>query len=411
MPNITFYLNTSSKGKKSTSPVMAKVIYNKKRYYKSIARVNVDDWDDEKQRIKSTFKHHKAKNATIKHLKSLMLTFDNYCQLNKYPDMENAIKMILSGINPIQGKHSPNIPDVKVLDAFSEFIEYTKKNNAHNTYRRRNTVYNFLQEFSDETKYSLSFQKIDVQLFDKIKEYSDDKKHSNNTHAQTIKVFKRFLSWSKDRNYFEGTIPGYSATEKDITPVILTIDEFKTLYDFHFEDKKLARVRDIFCFGCLTGLRFSDLQRARRDWIVNDQLVITMKKLKEKEPVRIPLVERSKKIIEKYKEQPVWILPRISNQKFNDYIKKACEAVEIKSPVTISSHSGNKFTEKTYPKHKVITAHVSRKTFISMSLYLGMTQKVVQEITGIREEKTLRKYISIVDEMKTKEMNNTWGKL
>ena len=96
-----------------------------------------------------------------------------------------------------------------------------------------------------------------------------------------------------------------------------------------------------------------------------------MKKLKEKEPVRIPLVDRSKKIVEKYKEQPVWILPRISNQKFNDYIKKACEAAEIKSPVTISTHSGNKFSEKTYPKHKVITAHVSRKTFISMSLYLG----------------------------------------
>ncbi|MFV0269448.1 MAG: hypothetical protein ACK5HT_20180 [Draconibacterium sp.] len=46
-----------------------------------------------------------------------------------------------------------------------------------------------------------------------------------------------------------------------------------------------------------------------------------------------------------------------------------------------------------------------------MSLYLGMTQKVVQEITGISEEKTLRKYISIVDEMKTKEMNETWGKV
>lgn len=409
MPNISFYLNTSSKGKKGTSPIMAKVIYNKKRYYKSIARVNTNDWDDEKQRIKSSYKQYKAKNATIQHLKSLMLTFDNYCQLNKYPDIEKAIKMILSGIDPIQGKRSPNIPEIKVLDAFSEFVEYSKNNSENNTYRRRNTVYNFVQDFSEKTNYNITFQNIDVQLFDKMKEYSAKKKHSNNTFAQTVKVFKRFLSWSQERNYFNGSIPKYKATEKDITPIILTIDEFKTLYDFEFTDKKLARVRDIFCFGCLTGLRFSDLQRARRDWIVDDQLVITMKKVKE--PVRIPLVDRSRKIVEKYKEQPVWILPRISNQKFNDYIKKACEAAEIKSPVTISTHSGNKFTEKTYPKHKVITAHVSRKTFISMSLYLGMTQKVVQEITGIREEKTLRKYISIVDEMKTKEMNNTWGKV
>lgn len=411
MPNITFYLNTSSQGKQGTSPVMAKVIYNKKRYYKSIVRVNTNDWDEEKQRIKSSFKHHKAKNATIKHLKSLMLAFDNYCQLNKYPDMENAIKMILDGIDPIKGERSPNLPDIKVLDLFSEFVEYSKNKNEHNTYRRRNTVYNFVNEFCEETNYHLSFQKIDVDLFDRLREFAATKKHSNNTFAQTVKVFKRFLSWSQEREYFKGSIPKYTATEKDITPIILTIDEFKILYDFKFTDKKLDKVRDIFCFGCLTGLRFSDLQRARRDWIVNDQLVITMKKLKEKEPVRIPLVDRSKKIVEKYKHQPVWILPRISNQKFNDYIKKACEAAEIKSPVTISSHSGNKFSEKTYPKHKVITAHVSRKTFISMSLYLGMTQKVVQDITGISEEKTLRKYISIVDEMKTKEMNETWGKV
>lgn len=390
---------------------MAKVIHKNKRYYKSIVRVNEDDWDDEKQRIKSTFKQHKKYNASITALRLLMEKFNTYCVINHYPAKEDAIKMILKGVDPIEGKDSPNLPEIGLLEAFKEFVEHTKNTKQHNTYRRRNTVHNFLESFSEETGFHLSFQDIDVHLFDKLREHSSKKKHSNNTFAQTIKVFKRFLNWSIERKYFKGPVPKYTATEKDITPIILTIDEFKALYDHEFTDKKLDKVRDIFCFGCLTGLRFSDLQRARRDWIVNDQLVITMKKLKDKEPVRIPLVDRSKKIIEKYKDQPVWILPRISNQKFNNYIKVACEAAEIKAPVTISTHSGNKFSEKTYPKHKIITAHVARKTFISMSLYLGMNPKVVQEITGIREEKTLRKYIAIVDEMKTTQMNDTWGKI
>ena len=59
----------------------------------------------------------------------------------------------------------------------------------------------------------------------------------------------------------------------------------------------------------------------------------------------------------------------------------------------------------------MVTAHVARKTFITLSLFLGMKDRVVRDITGIRDEKTLSKYLKIVDEMRTSEMENTWGKL
>ena len=101
----------------------------------------------------------------------------------------------------------------------------------------------------------------------------------------------------------------------------------------------------------------------------------------------------------------------MSNQKFNDYLKEICELAEINEPVNIDTHRGNKFYQETKPKYEKITAHVARKTFITLSFYLGMNIKIVQEITGINQEKTLRKYLKMADEMKKTEMDKTWGKL
>ena len=92
-------------------------------------------------------------------------------------------------------------------------------------------------------------------------------------------------------------------------------------------------------------------------------------------------------------------------------MKEVSKEAEIKVPVIIDTYSGNKCTQVTQPKYKLITAHVARKTFITLSFYLGMNIKVVQEITGIKQEATMRKYLQIADQMKQEEMNKAWGKL
>jgi integrase len=121
----------------------------------------------------------------------------------------------------------------------------------------------------------------------------------SNTFAKTIKVLKIFLNWCEERGYFNGKLPkGFNATESDITPIILTVDEFKTLYNKDFKSKKHLKTRDIFCFGCLTGLRYSDLMRVRREMIQNGYLYLTIKKLKESP--KIPLVDMATFILDRY---------------------------------------------------------------------------------------------------------------
>lgn len=427
MPNLIFYLNTGAINKENnTAPLMAKVIHQGKRHYKTIARIKPPtkdsegdvtqkgDWNEKKKQVyksnpKSTYNRYVEINATLNQLQKLMTGFNDYCLINEYQVTHEAIKQILNGIDPISGMKSANRPEIDFNQAFETWINHTKENNEFNTYKVRNTVYNFVKDFQQEKKVRITFRNINMLLFDQLKDYAmKEKKYANNTFAKTIKIFKTFLKWCKSREYFTGDIPkDFTAVEKDITPVILTFEEFKTLFNFEFKKEKHKRVRDIFCFGCVTGLRYSDLNQLRREHIQGNDIVVTMKKVKE--VVKIPLNQYSKEIIERYQEQPIYVLPRMSNQKLNDYIEEICEEAKINARVVIDIHKGNKFTQETKLKYEVVTAHTARKTFISLSIFLGMNHKVVQEITGIRNERTLRKYIKIVDEMKDAEMKKTWG--
>lgn len=418
MPNIIFYLNTGAKGKEDKFPLMAKIIFKKKRYYKTIARIKEEYWNPDKKLLgkshkNATYNRHKEINATLNHLKQLTNSFNDYCLLNEHTVTEQAIKEILKGIDPIEGKKSIISIETSFNQAFDEWLEYSEQNTAHDTYRHRKSLRKYYNDFQNEENYIITFGNIDLKLFDKLKKYGINKrKYVNNTFAKNIKTLKTFLAWSAERGYYSGTEHHkFKVAEKDITPITLTLDEFKSLYNFEFTKEKHKKVRDIFCFGCLTGLRYSDLQQLRREHIRGNLNYIIKTMQKVKEPVQIPLVDLSRKIIERYREQPIFILPRMSNQKFNDYLKEICELAEINAPVNIDIFRGNKFYQETKPKYKVVTAHVARKTFITLSFYLGMNIKIVQEITGINQEKTLRKYLKIADDMKKTEMDKTWGKL
>lgn len=414
MPNLLFYINTGAKNKEGKVPVMGKIIHRKKRHYKTIAWIKETDWNKSKKKVKKNhqnapYNRSNEINATLNDLQKLMNGFNDYCKLNKYPFTENAIKQILDGINPISGRRSANQPEINLNQAFGEWIQHSKENHELNTFKVRNTVYNFYNDFQLDTKTDITFRNIDMILFDQLKQYAIKKKeYSNNTFSKTIKIFKTFLKWCKSREYFTGEIPkDFMAAERDITPIVLTFDEFKTLYEYNFKIDKHKKVRDIFCFGCATGLRYSDLNQLRWENIQSDNIVVTLKKVKE--IVQIPLNKYSREILERYQKHPVYVLPRMSNQRLNDYIKEICKEAEINAPVIIDTYKGNKFTQATKPKHEVVTAHTARKTFTTLSYYLGMRAETIQAITGIKNERTLRKYLKIVDEMKQAEMQKAWG--
>ncbi|MFA5478939.1 MAG: tyrosine-type recombinase/integrase [Candidatus Muiribacteriota bacterium] len=432
MPNIIFYLNTGAKrDSENRLPLMAKIIYQKKRYTKTIARIKgtyefVDkngsktikqgDWNQEAQKVIKPHPNardngYREINAKISRLKGLMEKLNNKNLANNRPITEADLKAVLNGVDPIDGNFEHINAKNGFNQVFESWLQNTKTNLSHNTFLARTTIFHFFKDFQKDKNEVLTFQDIDMDLFDNLRAYAfHDKKYSHNTFTQIIRTLRTFLNWCKDRGYFKGEIPRkLKYNIKNVTLIHLDINEFNQLYSASFKNETHKKVRDIFCFGCVTGLRYSDLMRLRREMVQDNNIHIAMKKVKEK--VVIPLTPYSSTIIERYKEQPVYLLPRFSNAHFNIIIKEVCKIAGIDKPIVIDEYRGNKSIQTTVPKYQAITAHVSRKTFITLSFYQGMNQRVVQEITGITQESTLSKYLKVVSEMKEREMNKTWGNL
>lgn len=126
---------------------------------------------------------------------------------------------------------------------------------------------------------------------------------------------------------------------------------------------------------------------------------------------RIPLNKFARAILEKYTETAHEPLPKISDQKFNKYLKKeVCKLAGIDTPTTITKFVGGKVFESTVPKYELITSHTARKTFTTNSLIFGMSESVVKKITGHKKDHSFRRYVNLAESFVKDDMNKAWDK-
>ena len=172
------------------------------------------------------------------------------------------------------------------------------------------------------------------------------------------------------------------------------------------ENKRLAETRDVFCFACTTGLRYSDLYQLKQEHIKNDEIRLTVKKTKEL--LTIPLNSYSKAILAKYTalHKP---LPVISNQNLNYAIKDLCKLAGIDEQIEIVRFKGSKREAITHPKYELIGVHNGRKTFASLSLEKGMSAEEVMSIGGWKDYKSFKRYVTVTEQRKKVVMVKVWG--
>ncbi|MBA5629220.1 site-specific integrase [Moheibacter lacus] len=302
---------------------------------------------------------------------------------------------------------------VEVFDffkCFDEFIEVGKLSKSYNTTKAQTTVMNFLKLFRDEKNIKIDFESIDSQFFEELSRFCFfEKEIKNNYFAKIISVLKTFFRWAIKKNYTNNrNFEEFKASEHDIDIVYLTFEELMTLYEKEFDTDRLSHVRDFYCMGCFTGLRFSDLSKLHLANISEDHIVLSIQKTKTQNHA-IKLNKYAKAILEKYKGTIYEPLPVISSQKFNEYIKNCCEIAEINQPFTTHWYVGNKKKTLTQPKHKFITSHTARKTFITNSLLLGMEPKAIKKIANIKKDAVLDKYMKVTEAFTDEQMDKAWG--
>lgn len=320
------------------------------------------------------------------------------------PTVETVKEKLLHEIG-----RSSKVEDNGFFSCLERFMEVQKSKVSANYIKKVNTLKNHLMKFQTAKRFRITFKSVDLNFYDKFTTYlMEDIGHTDNTIGTNISTLKTFLTWASKRGHnsnFTYKDRDFSAPSRETDLIYLTESELMHLYEFDLSQKpRLEKVRDAFCFGCFTGLRFSDFSKIRQEQVKGDYVHIVLKKGKATN--RIPLNSYAKEIIQKYD----YNLPSISNQKTNSYLKELAKYVGINDDFILTRYRGGKPIEQVLPKHSLITSHTARRTFITVSLEKGMRPQTVMAITGHKTYKEFQKYIKITDNVKLKEMNEAWTK-
>ena len=228
---------------------------------------------------------------------------------------------------------------------------------------------------------------------------------NNNYIKKLSKTTAWFLRWAQKKGYcgnmdLDCLAPRLKIPERRV--IHLDWEELMTVYHFQVPTTKnyLARVRDIFCFCCFTGLRYSDAQNLKRSDVYDNSISIST--IKTTDSLDIPLSKYAKAVLDRYADEDLGgkALPVISNQKANKYLKELCRLCGIDRPVTVVDYRGNQRIEDVKPKWELIGTHTGRRTFISNALILGVPVSTVMAITGHSDYQAMKPYIAVAEHSK-----------
>lgn len=397
-------------------PIRMRVIYASQRIeFTTGYRIDAVKWDANKQRVKNGCTNKLKQSASeinadlLKYYTEIQNVFKEF----EVQEIMPSTQQLKDAFN-LRIKNTDEEPQEDVetsfWDVFDEFVkECGNQNNwTKSTYEKFAAVKSHLKEFKDD----VAFEYFDESgLNEYVNFLRDEKDMRNSTIGKQIGFLKWFLRWSFKKGYHQNIAydtfrPKLKTTPKKI--IFLTWNELNKLKDYQIpQDKQyLERVRDVFLFCCFSSLRYSDVRNLKRWDVKSDHIEVTT--VKTADNLIIELNDYSKAILEKYKGiqfEDDMVLPVISNQKMNDYLKELGELAEIDEPVRETYYKGNERIDEIFPKYALLSTHAGRRTFICNALALGIPAEVVMKWTGHSDYKAMKPYIDIADEIKASAMD------
>ena len=400
-------------------PIRMRVNFASKRIeFTTGYRIDSAKWDTDKQRVKNGCSNKLKQSASeinaslLEYYTEIQSIFKRFEVEDVMPTPEQIKKAFNALHKPVSEEHKPKKEALPCdfFQVFDDFVEDCGRQNnwTDSTFEKFAAVKNHLTNFRE----GLTFEFFDERgLNDYVGYLRDVKEMRNTTIGKQLSFLKWFLRWAfkkgvHQNNAYDSYKPKLKSTQKKI--IFLTWDELNRLREFKIPSNKqaLERVRDVFLFQCFTGLRYSDVFNLRRSDIKGDHIEVTT--VKTSDSLIIELNNHSKAILDKYKDvvfEDDKVLPVITNQKMNDYLKELAELAGIDEPVRQTYYKGNERIDDVTPKYALLGTHAGRRTFICNALALGIPPQVVMKWTGHSDYKAMKPYIDIADDIKANAMS------
>jgi integrase len=383
---VIFYLRKYKATNDGNTPIYARITVNGSRIDLSVKRsIEPGNWNANKGMAKGSREEIVRLNNYLEQYRSGIVESYQTLLLQKKLITAELVK------NKFIGEDQADFTLCKLMDYHNtEQTQVLEPGTMKNYYTTQKYIKEFLKErFKTSDKY---LSELTYKFITDFEYYLRNRKPEKGQKAlQTNGVMKHIERFCKmvnlavrlewiERNPFHAYQLKFEKVERDY----LTKEELVRIEEKQFHIVRLQVVKDLFVFSCYTGLAYIDVFNLTPANLIekSGKLWIMTNRQKTNEPVRVPLLPKALAIVEKYKGHPQAlaegkVLPTLSNQKLNSYLKEIADMCDIIKPLTF---------------------HIARHTFATtVTLTNGVPIETVSKLLGHSKLSTTQIYAKVVE--------------
>lgn len=382
---LLFYLKKNKVDAQGRCPIYLRITIDGKRKEISTKRIiEIEKWNNQGSKAIGRTENVKELNAYLDALTAKVYQ----CQRDLIQDNKLVTAETLK--NKVLGIEEKERTLITIFKSHNKQVEkLIGKEFSAGTLERYKTVCKHLQQFM-QLQYKISdiaIKSITHKFITDFEFYLKTERNcGHNSTVKYIKNFKKIVRIALANNWINSDpFLSYKVRLKEVERQFLSEEEMQTMLEKELHTKRLEQVRDIFIFCCYTGLAYSDVKKLTQDNLVfgmDGEKWIKVKRTKTDTRSNIPLLPTALAIIKKYENHPETVtkgvlLPVLSNQKSNAYLKEIADLCDI---------------------NKNLTTHLARHTFATtVTLSNGVPMESVSKMLGHKSLKTTQHYAKILD--------------
>ena len=347
--------------------------------------IPIADWDSKKVQVKARHEQAYLLNKQISDLRSKVIDWLESRTKNNELISADLLKAHINGTS----KETKGL-----LDMIRYYITINKNRFSIGTVKQYESIYSKVQKYLSNELLVPDFplDKLNYRFLSDYRVYLESKcGNGPNTIDRDAKRLKAVVHLAQKLELIkEDPFINFKSQTVVTHRSILNVNEIALIENLTIQNETIKVVRDAFLFMCYTGLAYSDLKALSNNHIhksIGGKRIIKIQRHKTDEYCMIPLMDKAEQLILKYNGYPSiantdLVIPTISNQKTNQYLKLIMQLAGI---------------------NKTVTCHVARHSFATNSLEHSVPIETVSRMLGHASIKTTQIYAKITE---TKLMND-----
>lgn len=342
-------------------------------------KTDINGWDPDLQRVSLDYPDSEGHNSWLSTLKEIA---ERTMGALKHSENELSAEKFRTLFQKLKPEYSRSF-----FENFFQFMDSGMSRWSTSTYRKVRTIFKLLRDFEDQTGNILSFANMNEFFLDSFTAFCTQKNYKPSTTYKAVSILVWFLNWASDQgfNIYKEYRKFYKLMEplqeSRHAPLSLKWEELIRLKEYSPDSRKMERARDMFCFMCFSGVRFSEILLLKKKDMNAEELIIRKPGGRVR---RLPLNKWGSGIYRIY-ENKYYLnstaFPSMSIITMNKYLRIMGKDAGLNRQVP-NAGAG----ESPVPLHTRLTAGVAVNTFIANALELDVPAEIIAEFTGIRND-------------------------